>query len=312
VNNVNLTGTANVLSAAKRAGADIFLATSSASIAIRPVKYWIWPWQRNPKHFCQIIGEDDAYAPLRDHFEYFGNYAVSKAHAEKLVMAANSENFRTGCIRPANGVYGTRYDHTVGQYLTRGNVPTWISYIVQNFVDAEHISLAHFKFEQALLTPRNKVGGKTFVITDPNPPVSFSDIYNLLSMTSATGFTTQNIQPIFMLLLAYPIELYTLARTFFPALHSILPELPSDIYMLQPTLFSVSCAHVIANDSAAQKSVQEGGIGYRGVRTSLEGMCMEVKAWNQEHRNAYPQDRIDGQIIGELKNIGAVPAATGG
>lgn len=124
VNAVNLTGTANVLSASKRAGADIFLATSSASIAIRPVSYWIWPWQRNPKNFFQLYGEEDAYAPLRDHFDYFGNYAVSKAHAEKLVMAANSESFKTGCIRPANGIYGTRHDHTVGTYLSRGHVPT--------------------------------------------------------------------------------------------------------------------------------------------------------------------------------------------
>ena len=124
VNNVNLTGTANVLSAAKRAGADIFLATSSASIAIKPVNFWIWPWQRSPKNFAQIINEDDAHSPLRDHFDYFGNYAVSKAHAEKLVMSANAQDFKTGCIRPANGVYGTRFDHTVGQYLSRGHVPT--------------------------------------------------------------------------------------------------------------------------------------------------------------------------------------------
>jgi nucleoside-diphosphate-sugar epimerase len=124
VNNVNLTGTANVLSAAKRAGADVFLATASASIALQPVNFWIWPWQENPKNFFQIIDERDAYAPLREHYDYFGNYAVSKAHAEKLVLAANAENFRTGCIRPANGVYGTRHDHTIGTYLNRGNVPT--------------------------------------------------------------------------------------------------------------------------------------------------------------------------------------------
>jgi nucleoside-diphosphate-sugar epimerase len=124
INNVNLTGTANVMSAAKKAGADIFLATSSASVAIKPVSYWIWPWQSQPKNMFQLYGEEDAYAPLRDHYEYFGNYAVSKAHAEKLVMAANSDNFKTGCIRPANGVFGSRYDQTVGTYLCRGYVPT--------------------------------------------------------------------------------------------------------------------------------------------------------------------------------------------
>ena len=114
-----------------------------------------------------------------------------------------------------------------------------------------------------------------------------------------------------MLLVAYHIELYNLTKAFFPFLNSLLPDLPADVNMLQPTLFSVSCAHVIANDSAAQKSIKDGGIGYRGVRTSLEGMCMEVKAWNQEHRHMYPQDRVDAQIKDELRNIGAVPAATG-
>jgi hypothetical protein len=161
------------------------------------------------------------------------------------------------------------------------------------------------------LTPGNKVGGKSFVITDPNAPVTFTDIYNLLELTSATGFSTTYIPPIFMLLVAYPVELYNLAKAFFPLLNRILPNLSPDINMLQPTLFSVSCCHVIANDSAAQKSIQEGGIGYRGVRTSLEGMCMVVKSWNDDHRNAYSANGVVG-LKDDLKNIGAVPAATGG
>ena len=124
VSSVNTTGTANVIAAAKCAGADVFIATSSASVSIRRVQFWIWPWERFPRGYFQAYSEEDAYEPLRNHEYYFGNYAVSKAQAEKLVMAANSPNFRTGCIRPANGVYGNKYDHTVGTYLSRGATGT--------------------------------------------------------------------------------------------------------------------------------------------------------------------------------------------
>ncbi|KIW07487.1 uncharacterized protein PV09_01453 [Verruconis gallopava] len=312
VTKVNLTGTANVLSAAKRAGADIFLATSSASIAIKPVGFWIWPWQRHPKNMFQFYGEDDAYAPLRDHFDYFGNYAVSKALAEKLVMDANSDTFKTGCIRPANGVYGTRYDHTVGTYLTRRDVPTWVPHIVQNFVHAEHVSLAHFDYERALLTAGNKVGGRSFVVTDPNPPITFSDIYTVLSTTSVTGFKATYIPPIFLLVISYPIELYYLLKAFFPILNRVLPELPFEMGLMQPTLFSISCAHVIATDAAAKKSIAEGGIGYKGVCSTLEGMCMEVYLWNKEHREENQQQSVDAQIREEIRNMATVPAAMGG
>jgi len=52
------------------------------------------------------------------HDEYFGNYAVSKAAAEKSVLDANAPDFRTGTIRPANGIYGNQDDHTVGTYTS--------------------------------------------------------------------------------------------------------------------------------------------------------------------------------------------------
>jgi hypothetical protein len=178
-------------------------------------------------------------------------------------------------------------------------------------VDAEHISLAHLKYEQALLTPGNKVGGKSFVITDPNAPITFSDIYNLLSTCAVTPFRTTYIPPIFLLLISYLIELYSLTKIFFPTLNRVLPDLSYDMSLLQPALFSISCAHVIATDAAARRSIKDGGIGYNGVCTTLEGMCMEIKVWNDEHKYLYPQDTIDAQIKNEIKNLGTVPAAMG-
>lgn len=123
---VNVRGTEHVISAAIRAGADVFVSTSSASISIRPVQFWVapWKWKRWPRHYWQILDEADFFNPLREHEEFFGNYPASKAAAERIVCSANSTNFRTGCIRPANGVYGHPTDNTVGGPLNMGTCPS--------------------------------------------------------------------------------------------------------------------------------------------------------------------------------------------
>lgn len=121
---VNVHGTRNVLAAARKFGADIFSSTSSGSIAIRPVDPFVSPFATAPTNFWQVLDEKDFYEPLRPHEEFFGNYPVSKAAAERLVCGANSEEFRTGCIRPVNGVYGNPTDNTVGEPLARSILPT--------------------------------------------------------------------------------------------------------------------------------------------------------------------------------------------
>lgn len=129
---VNVDGTANVLCAARRAGADVLVYTSSASIAIRPVQFWVSPfpffslWRSRrkseerghgeawPRHYFQTLDDWDLDRRIRRHSDFFGNYPASKAVAERLVCDANGEGFRTGCLRPANGVYGDPTDNTVG------------------------------------------------------------------------------------------------------------------------------------------------------------------------------------------------------
>lgn len=118
---VNTVGTAHVISAASSAGADVFVATSSGSIAIRPANFWFPPWRREPTNFVQEYPEPSKDQNLRPRNDYCGNYAVSKAQAEDLVLKSNDgKKFRTGCIRPACGVYGNFFDLTVGQYLNLG------------------------------------------------------------------------------------------------------------------------------------------------------------------------------------------------
>lgn len=124
--NVNVEGTKNMLDAAKRAGASCLIATSSGSVCIHRPNFWTAPWTRMPKLLTQVISDS---TPLpKKHEEFFGNYAVTKIEAERIVRAADDpgSNFRTGCIRPANGVYGVGDTSATitGTYLRRGGNPT--------------------------------------------------------------------------------------------------------------------------------------------------------------------------------------------
>jgi nucleoside-diphosphate-sugar epimerase len=130
---VNIDGTQNVLNAAKSAGADVFISTSTGSLALRRVNLWIAPWVRQARGMFQFYAEPNKDAAVRPHEEYFGNYAYSKAVAEKLVLDANSKNFRTGSIRPCCGVYGNKYDMLIGTYLKMGVVPTSVSLPLLHF-----------------------------------------------------------------------------------------------------------------------------------------------------------------------------------
>ncbi|KAE9967847.1 hypothetical protein EG328_007939 [Venturia inaequalis] len=314
---VNLDGTINVLNAAKRSGADVFIGTSSGSVDLRPVQFFIPPWTRWPRRFVQTISHVDTSLPLRSHEEYFGNYALTKAAAEKVVINANSPALKTGVIRPTNGVYGNRHDHTLGTYMNMSKIPTWVAHIVQNFVHSKNVSLAHLQLEAALLTPSSKAAGKTYTITDPNPAISFGDMYKLIPTISVSPSEVQLIPPFPMLLFSYLVEAYIVAQHAFPsAIGNLLPTLPPDIAQLQPPLFTVSTCHVIADDGEARKSVEEGGLGYKGICTTLEGMCLQVLEWNMEHADslrAKDQEEIDQKVTSEMKpgNTGAVGATVG-
>lgn len=125
---VNVGGTRNVLEAAKAAGASCFIATSSGSVGLRRASFWIPPWINAPKRLVQVLSDRASDQP-KEHDKFFGNYAVSKYQAENLVRGADSaeSGFRTGCIRPANGIYGIGADGSgsiLGLYLRSSGNPT--------------------------------------------------------------------------------------------------------------------------------------------------------------------------------------------
>lgn len=326
---VNVEGTRHVLEAARRAGAAVFVATSSASTAVRPVGYLSNWFRRWPRNYVQVLDEADFDRPLRRHDEYFGNYARAKAAAERIVCGANAPGFRTGAIRPANGIYGTSVgDQLVGLCLRSGTFPSWTPNIIQNLVHASHVSIGHLLFEAALLDhggDGNKndmpgCAGRPFVVTDPNPPPSFRDIYDVCETLAETPCRVQVLQPAPLLLLAYALEFCDALGRRVPGLGWLRPR--GDVALLMPATFSVS-THTPATDAAAQKPVAAGGLGYRGVYTTLEGVCQQVLDWNREHagekgEGASRHSSSGGSVgekvedmVQEVRNVGTMSAAVG-
>ncbi len=96
---VNVGGTQNVVDAARQAGADVLVSTTSGSISIRPIELWVPAWMMwsrgRPRNFWQVLDEKDFSAPLREHEAFYANYPASKAAAERIVCGANSQALRT-------------------------------------------------------------------------------------------------------------------------------------------------------------------------------------------------------------------------
>ncbi|KAK1758173.1 hypothetical protein QBC47DRAFT_133782 [Echria macrotheca] len=298
---INIRGTQNVVEAAKRFGADVFISTTSASISIRPVQFWLSPWKLWSgwlPNFWQILDEKDFWLPLRKHEDFYANYPASKAAAERIVCEANTAAMRSGTIRPANGVYGNPTDNTVGGPLQSAVFPTWTPHIVQSFAHGINTAIAHLQFEAVLALPEShqkSQAGRPFIITDPNPPIAYRDLYLLVEMLSVTPFRTIILPPVVILLLAHMIEAYTLLRLRFPVLQWILPPMQGDIKHLKPAIFSI-CTHLVAHNDVASRPVSRGGLGYTGVLTTLEGMTQEVIEWNHLHQNPTKTKRFQSSV----------------
>ena len=297
---VNVQGTKNVVSAAQSVGATVLVYTSSGSIAIRNTRFLLWPWEKEPARFVQVVNDDDAKggAPRR-HEEFFSNYAASKKEAEMFVRASDKKVtgtstetkllLRTGCLRPGNGIFGPRGDMLCGAYLSRQNNPSWISTVVQSFSYVENCAVAHLLYEQRLielLTPGSKypdIGGQAFCIADPGPTPTYGDAYTILETLSEGECHFPSLSPTGMLLLAHAIELYyrTQQALSTSGWNWLLRQVNGDLINLQPPLFSLTSVHLIFDDSRARLSPEKGGLGYVGAWTTMEGLHKTF----QEHKS---------------------------
>lgn len=298
---VNVEGTRNVLDAAQAAGVSVLVFTSSGSVSVHRARLWLWPWEKRPRFSVQTIDDDDSRLP-QSHEEMFSNYAASKLTAERLVRAADRTplpsgegQLRTGCLRPGNGIYGTGGDILCGAYLARKVNPSWIQDILQNFIYVENASLAHFCYEQRLIEkaqgfPNPDVGGKAFSVVDAGPPVTYGDIYTVLTTLTDGQTVFPRLSATGMLMLSHIFEGLHLLRSltalssspFFRRLSRFVPAPTGDLINLQPSLFSLTMVHLIWDDSHARKSPENGGLGYEPRWTTLNALCKLV----EEHKSA--------------------------
>jgi nucleoside-diphosphate-sugar epimerase len=320
---VNVEGTQNVLDAARAAGVSVLIYTSSGSVSVRRTRLWLWPWEKQTPFSVQTIDDDDdddgsSRLPRR-HEEMFSNYAESKLKAERLVRAADQSPLpssgkgqqghhrllRTGCLRPGNGIYGPGGDILCGAYLARRVNPSWAQDILQNFIYVENASLAHFCYEQRMIdrtrgSPNPDVGGQAFGIVDAGPPVTYGDVYTVLTTLTDGQTVFPRLSATAMLLLSHIFEGLHLLR-FLPALSSspflrrlsrFVPALSADLINLQPPLFSLTMVHLIWDDSRARKSPEKGGLGYEPQWTTLTALCKLV----EEHKKA--NGRFEARSMG--------------
>jgi hypothetical protein len=194
-------------------------------------------------------------------------------------------------------------DILCGAYLVRKNNPTWVQNMVQNFNFVENCSLAHMCYEERLIelsrgSANPDISGQAFNVADPGGPVTFGDVYKVLeTLDDETSFPI--LSPTAMLLVAQILEFIYLSRYFLSmsssrllrAISWLFPNITGDIVNLQPSLFNLTQLHLIFDDSRARLSPAEGGLGYHGAFTTLEGLCKTV----EEHQKA------DGR--GELRSL---------
>ncbi|KAL1658538.1 hypothetical protein GGF50DRAFT_67026 [Schizophyllum commune] len=310
---INVDGMQNVLDASRRVGASVFIQTSSGSVAVHSSRYLLWPWERESKYFVQVVNDDPSLVPKR-HVDHFSNYAASKYICERRVLAADKSpsgvggTLRTGALRPGNGIFGPGGDAVCGAYLARGTNPTWILTTLQSFIYVENCSLAHLLYEQRLLAREAgddscpDIGGQAFAITDPGPPQTYGDVAVALTTLSGGKCTFPQLSPTLMLCLAYIVEaIYVTRRRLLMGgwrrLARLLPDIRGDVASLQPSLWNLVGPHLIFDDSRARLPPEQGGLGYRGVWTTLEGVIRTHQAF------------AAGLISSQVRSYDAAPAA---
>ncbi|KAK7036577.1 hypothetical protein VNI00_011510 [Paramarasmius palmivorus] len=319
---VNVVGTQNVLNAARSVGVSTFISTSSGSVSVRASNFFLWPWQKEPEHFVQLINDDDSIVPTR-HQDFFSNYSYSKYLAEKIVRGADrspSGNgiIRTGCIRPGNGVYGPGGDMLCGAYLVRKTNPTWISTIIQNDIYVENCAVAHLLYERRLIdleegSKNPDIGGQAFNVTDPGPPPTYGDMYVTLKTLTDGETTFPELSPTGMLIFAYLIEIYCLTRNWllttpiWPVIKYVVPPVNGDLVNLQPSMWNLTMVHLIFDDSRARLPPEKGGLGYKGAWTTLEGLHQLV----EEHKKGSGRSEQRSDMAGVSFGFGMVRAQRG-
>ncbi|KAK0445227.1 hypothetical protein EV421DRAFT_347632 [Armillaria borealis] len=60
---VNIQGAENIINACRKVGASVLVHTCSGSVSVHSSCFLLWPWQEEPKHFVQVINDDNELIP---------------------------------------------------------------------------------------------------------------------------------------------------------------------------------------------------------------------------------------------------------
>lgn len=172
----NVTGTANIIAAAKAAGAARFVFTSTPSVVYAGGDVEGW----------------DETAPYPRSFDSY--YAETKAKAERMALAANSPAFATVSLRP-HLVWGPGHDHMISRIIAQGKAGK-VKRIggFNKLIDTTYIddaAAAHWLAAEKL-SPGAACAGKAYFISQGDPRPNW-DIVNMILAAAGAGPVTRTV-----------------------------------------------------------------------------------------------------------------------
>ncbi|CAG5103356.1 Oidioi.mRNA.OKI2018_I69.chr1.g735.t1.cds [Oikopleura dioica] len=141
---VNVNGTSNILNLSQKHNVKRFIFTSSYNVIF------------SKKELVNVT-EEEPYPDDKDQYDW---YSKTKKEAEKMVLAANNEDFRTCALRP-NGIYGLEQGVTIFKFGIGTCILDWCH--VMNLVEA------HICADRKLKEGIDVSCGKAYNISDDAP-----------------------------------------------------------------------------------------------------------------------------------------------
>ncbi|KAF7978498.1 hypothetical protein HWV62_45649 [Athelia sp. TMB] len=180
---VNVLGTSNVLSVAKKLPNATVIYTSSADAAIPAPKFSRLGFdQKSPPRDTVTISDNDV--PLAPDAASESAYTRSKVAAERLVIGANGWNgLKTGIIRPGHTIIGPN-DRLLTSTLSMPRVPVFDSVWSHTNVCVWDAAAAHLMYENAMQQIPDEVSGQMFLVTGNGPAWRIRDTRNALKELS--------------------------------------------------------------------------------------------------------------------------------
>ncbi|KAJ7715726.1 hypothetical protein DFH07DRAFT_762708 [Mycena maculata] len=256
---VNVTGTRNIITAAKELPSAMVIYTSSAETVAGCPKFLRVDWDTYPVRI-----QDDDHLPT--HILKQTCYPRSKRLAEQLVISASAnEGLKTGILRPGHTIIGPN-DRLVSSTLTMPRLPVWDKPWMSTNICVWDAAAAHLLYEDALRRIPEEVSGQGFLITGHGPAWSIEDVRDAIKHYATRTLVFDELPPLLMYLLAHAMEAFLWCRyhfllsfaTIFGTRPALVPRWLGPAVFLQPATLDGQLVDVIVDDSRARKI-----LGYR-------------------------------------------------